>query len=106
MTIYGPRRKPDESLDGSPQPSATEIAAMRRLEAVWRDFGGPSASDIFIEFGISVEEFYRRLNRARSQLRPGTAVGHTSERLDGSTSDGRADRPPGPRPGRGRGHAR
>jgi len=38
---------------------------MKRLEAAWRGFGGPPASDIFVEFGISVEEFYRRLYRAR-----------------------------------------
>lgn len=70
MTIYGPRRQPAESIDGSPQPSATEIAAMKRLEAAWRDFGGPSASDIFVEFGISADEFYRRLHRPPSQVRP------------------------------------
>jgi hypothetical protein len=38
---------------------------MKRLEAQWRDFGGPSASDIFVEFGITTEEFYRRLNGHR-----------------------------------------
>jgi hypothetical protein len=36
---------------------------MKRLEAAWRDFGGPSASDIFVEFGITAEEFYRRLHK-------------------------------------------
>ena len=66
MTPYGSRRRqPAESVDGSPQLSATEITAMKRLEAVWRDFGGPSASDIFVEFGITADEFYRRLYEHR-----------------------------------------
>jgi hypothetical protein len=34
---------------------------MKRLESAWRAFGGPPASDIFVEFGITAEEFYRRL---------------------------------------------
>jgi hypothetical protein len=68
MTIYGPRqRQPAESPDGSTQLSATDIAATKKLEAQWRDFGGPSASDIFVEFGISAEEFYRRLHRERQR---------------------------------------
>jgi hypothetical protein len=50
---------------------------MTRLEAAWRDFGGPSASDIFVEFGITTEEFYRRLygqhrHRTDLQSREGT----------------------------------
>jgi hypothetical protein len=50
---------------------------MKRLEAAWRDFGGPSASDIFVEFGITAEEFYRRLygqygRRTDLQPRQGT----------------------------------
>jgi hypothetical protein len=66
MAPYGPRRRqPVESIDGSPQFGATDIAAMKKLEAAWQDFGGPSAHDIFIEFGITTEEFYRRLNRHR-----------------------------------------
>jgi hypothetical protein len=68
MTPYGPRRRPpDESLDIPAHLSATELAAMERLEVAWRDFGGPSASDIFVEFGISVEEFYRRLFGLRAR---------------------------------------
>jgi hypothetical protein len=63
----GTRRQQTESLDESPQLRATEIAAMKRLEAVWRDFGGPPASDVFIEFGITVEEFYRRLHGLRGR---------------------------------------
>jgi hypothetical protein len=105
MAIYGPRRQPAESLDTDPQLSATEIAAMKRLEVAWRDFGGPSAGDIFVEFGITADEFYRRLYGARSQVRPGTAAGHGSEPVDGSTSDGRAHRPPGAQPPQVRKHA-
>ena len=56
MTPRGPRREPAESLDRAPQLGTTEIAAMVRLEAAWRKFGGPPASDIFVEFGISTEE--------------------------------------------------
>jgi hypothetical protein len=67
MTPRGPRREPSESLDRAPQLGSTEIAAMVRLEAAWRNFGGPPASDIFVEFGISTEEFYRRLYWARRQ---------------------------------------
>jgi hypothetical protein len=68
MTPYGPRRRqPAESLDGSPQLSATEITAMNRLEAAWRDFGGPSAGDIFVEFGITADEFYRRRYKHRQR---------------------------------------
>ena len=64
MTPYGPRRHQSaESTDESPELSANDIAAMKRLEAAWRNFGGPSAHDIFVEFGITTEEFYRRLNR-------------------------------------------
>ena len=61
MTSRDPRRQPDESFDTAPQLSAAEVGAMKRLEAAWRDFGGPSASDIFVEFGITAAEFYRRL---------------------------------------------
>jgi hypothetical protein len=68
MAPYGPRRRQrPESVDGSPQLSATEITAMKRLEAAWRDFGGPSAADIFVEFGITAEEFYRRLYGQRDR---------------------------------------
>lgn len=68
MTPYGPRRRqPAESPDGSTQLSATDSAAMKKLEAQWRDFGGPSASDIFVEFGITAKEFYRRLYGQRQR---------------------------------------
>jgi len=40
---------------------------MKRLEAAWRAFGGPPPSDIFVEFGITAEEFYRRLRRQDTQ---------------------------------------
>jgi hypothetical protein len=40
---------------------------MKRLEAAWRDFGGPPAADIFVEFGITAEEFYRRLYGQRQR---------------------------------------
>jgi hypothetical protein len=68
MTPYGPRRRqPAESPDGSPQLSATDIAAMKKLEAEWKPFGGPSAIDIFVQFGITAEEFYRRLYGQRER---------------------------------------
>ena len=68
MTPYGPRRRqPAESPNGSRQLSASDIAAMKKLEAKWRDFSGPSASDIFVEFGITAEEFYRRLYAQRQR---------------------------------------
>lgn len=77
MTSRDPGRQPAETCDTAPQLSSTEIAAMERLEAAWRDFGGPSASDIFVEFGITTEEFYRRLygqhrHRTDLQSREGT----------------------------------
>ena len=91
MPPYGPRRRqPAESLDAAPQLSANEVAAMKRLEAVWRDFGGPSASDIFVELGISVEEFYLRLYGRRSRVRPETASAYAQEhRAAGHTSEHR-----------------
>jgi hypothetical protein len=68
MTPYGPRRRqPTDSPDGSSQLSATDIAAMKKLEAEWKHFGGPSASDIFVEFGITADEFYRRLYGQRER---------------------------------------
>jgi hypothetical protein len=77
MTSRDPGRQPAETCDTAPQLSSTEIAAMKRLEAAWRDFGGPSASDIFVEFGITAKEFYRRLygqygRRTDLQPRQGT----------------------------------
>ncbi|HJT91317.1 MAG TPA: hypothetical protein VJ777_05155 [Mycobacterium sp.] len=90
------RRHPDESSDTAPQLSAAEVAAMNKLEAAWRDFGGPSAGDIFVEFGISVEEFYRRLYGRRSRVRPDTAAAHTPQRRIGARPDRANNRPPGP----------
>jgi hypothetical protein len=77
MTARGPERRPADSVGRSPQLSSTEIAAMKRLESAWRDFGGPPAGDIFVEFGITAEEFYRRLHgqrdaKADPQPRQGT----------------------------------
>jgi hypothetical protein len=97
MTPYGPRRRPPaEPLDEPPQLSATDIAAMKKLEAAWRDYGGPSASDIFVEFGITPDEFYRRLNGQRRRTRDLHRPHGNQQPVNGSTSDCRDTRPPGP----------
>lgn len=98
MTPYGPRRRqPAESLDEPTQLSATDIAAMKRLEAAWRDFGGPPASDIFVQFGISAEEFYRRL-RALHDRKPNPEARRDTQERKGAISDRRVNWPSGPHP--------
>ena len=40
-------------------------SAMEYLARMWQPYGGPSDFDIFVEFGITADEFYRRLASAR-----------------------------------------
>nr|EJI95815.1 hypothetical protein JVH1_6836 [Rhodococcus sp. JVH1] len=78
MARQDERREPTESPSGAPPPltlSPKDIAAMIRLDAIWKHFGGPPSSEVFVEFGISVDEFFRRLERI-ARTESGRAARH------------------------------
>lgn len=43
--------------------------AMDQFDRNWRPFGGPSDVDIFVEFGLTRAEYWRRLASARCSER-------------------------------------
>ncbi|KXF55181.1 hypothetical protein AXA44_38930 [Rhodococcus sp. SC4] len=43
---------------------------MLKLARVWAPYGGASENDIFVEFGISRSEFYRRVDEILRSIPP------------------------------------